>query len=55
MPITQIVQPCHLLPKVPSGAVNPLWIRGQTMASANSFYLNRYLDLRNFDQYRVHQ
>lgn len=54
VPVTDFVLPCHLVPRFPSGAINPLWIRGQAMSSADSFYLNRYIDLRVFDLYHIH-
>lgn len=54
IPVDQIVQVCHLVPKFPSGAVHPRWIQGHSLAEADTFYLNRYIDFRLFEQYRNH-
>lgn len=54
IPVNRFVQPCHLIPKYPNGAVNPLWTRGHALTQAETFYLNRYIDFRVFEQYRVH-
>lgn len=54
VPVTQLIQPCHLVPKFPSGAMDPHWTQGDSMTAADTFYLNRYIDLRIFKQYRIH-
>lgn len=54
VPVTDIIQPCHLVPKFPSGPLEPRWLRGDSMDAADSFFLNRYINLRTFEQYRVH-
>ncbi|KAN0091040.1 hypothetical protein V8E55_004606 [Tylopilus felleus] len=55
IPITNIVQPCHLVPRFPSGVINPLWTPSQVMVMADTFFLNRYIDFRIFEQYRLLQ
>ncbi|KAF8449495.1 hypothetical protein L210DRAFT_3609699 [Boletus edulis BED1] len=55
VPVSQLIQPCHLVPKFPSGAVDPLWIRHHTVPPADTFYLNRYINLCTFEQYRQHE
>ncbi|KAN0094971.1 hypothetical protein V8E55_003258 [Tylopilus felleus] len=54
VPITNVVQPCHLVPRFPIGALDPRWLRGDSINIADTFFLNRYIDLRTFEQYRVH-
>lgn len=54
VPITDLVQPCHLIPKFPSGPLEPHWLRGDSMNAADTFFLNRYINLRTFEQYRMH-
>ena len=54
VPITNVVQPCHLVPRFPIGALDPHWLRGDSNNIADTFFLNRYIDLRTFEQYRVH-
>ncbi|KAI9573154.1 hypothetical protein HD554DRAFT_2202408 [Boletus coccyginus] len=51
IPVDQIVQQCHLIPSFSRGAVNSQWIQGHVLAEAQYFYLNRYIDLRTFEQY----
>ena len=34
IPITNIMQPCHLVPHFPSGVINPLWTPSQVMVMA---------------------
>ncbi|KAI6023067.1 hypothetical protein PISMIDRAFT_106034, partial [Pisolithus microcarpus 441] len=54
IPIHHLIQPCHLIPKFPNGAVNPCWIQGHAMTDTDVFYLNRYIDFSIFDQYQNH-
>ncbi|KAI6102035.1 hypothetical protein EDD16DRAFT_1696689 [Pisolithus croceorrhizus] len=54
IPVHCLVQPCHLIPKFPSGDVNPHWIQGHIMMDADIFYLNRYIDFSIFDLYQNH-
>ena len=54
VPITDLVQPCHLVPRFPSGVLDPRWCRGDSMNVADTFFLNRYINMRMFEQYRVH-
>ena len=49
--VDHLVQPCHLITKFPSGAINPLWTRGDTMDEADNSFLNRYADFGIFEQY----
>lgn len=53
IPISQVIQPCHLVPRFSSSAVNPLWNHNCTMTSAETFYLNKYITLHIFEQYRL--
>ncbi|KAF8551358.1 hypothetical protein OG21DRAFT_1478190 [Imleria badia] len=55
IPITHLVQPCHLVPRFPNGTFDPRWIHGDVMTTADLFYLNRYINLRTFEQYQVHR
>jgi hypothetical protein len=55
VPITDVVQPCHLVPKFPSGTLDPHWHCGDSMNAADTFSLNRYINMRTFEQYRVHR
>ncbi|KAF8549637.1 hypothetical protein OG21DRAFT_1478799 [Imleria badia] len=50
VPVTHLVQPCHLVPRFPSGAVDPHWINRDVMTAADSFYLNsiKYIAIKNF-------
>ncbi|KAI5990447.1 hypothetical protein EDD15DRAFT_2170319 [Pisolithus albus] len=54
IPIHHLIQPCHLIPKFPNGAVNPRWVQGHAMTDADVFYLNRYIDFSIFDRYHDH-
>ncbi|KAF8545888.1 hypothetical protein OG21DRAFT_1428434, partial [Imleria badia] len=54
VPITDIVQPCHLVPRFPSGPLNAQWLWGDSMNATDTFFLNRYINPRTFEQYRVH-
>lgn len=54
IPVHRIVQICHLIPVFPRGAVHPRWINGQALVEARHFYLNRHIDLRMFEHYRLH-
>jgi hypothetical protein len=54
VPIANLVHPCHLIPRFPSGALNPRWCRGDSMNAADTFFLNRYINMRTFEQYGVH-
>ncbi|KAF8122220.1 hypothetical protein EV363DRAFT_1183475 [Boletus edulis] len=54
IPVDRIVQHCHLIPRFPRGAVHPHWIRGRALSEAQHFYLNRHIDFRIFEQYRLH-
>jgi hypothetical protein len=54
VPITDLIQPCHLVPRFPSGALDPRWRRGDSMNAADTFFLNRYINMCTFEQYRVH-
>ncbi|KAF8134816.1 hypothetical protein EV363DRAFT_1447582 [Boletus edulis] len=55
IPVSQLFQPCHLVPKFPSGeAVDPQWFHNHAMDLCNTFYLNRYINFRTFEQYRQH-
>jgi hypothetical protein len=52
--VDRIVQQCHLILSFPRGAINPRWIQGHALVEAQHFYLNRYVDLRTFERYRLH-
>ncbi|KAI6096074.1 hypothetical protein EDD16DRAFT_1698395 [Pisolithus croceorrhizus] len=54
IPIHHLIQPCHLIPKFPTGAINPHWIHGHAMTDTDVFYLNRYIDFSIFNQYQNH-
>ncbi|KAN0091453.1 hypothetical protein V8E55_005019 [Tylopilus felleus] len=54
VPITSIVQPCHLVPRFPSGTLDSHWLHGGSTTAADTFFLNRYINLQTFEQYRVH-
>ncbi|KAI6016622.1 hypothetical protein BKA83DRAFT_4473351 [Pisolithus microcarpus] len=54
IPIHRLIQPCHLIPKFPVGAVNPRWVQGHVMTDTDVFYLNRYIDFSIFDRYQNH-
>ncbi|KAF8131961.1 hypothetical protein EV363DRAFT_1398349 [Boletus edulis] len=54
IPIDRIIQHVHLIPMFPRGAVHPCWIRGHALADCQHFYLNKYIDLRIFEQHRLH-
>lgn len=43
----------NLIPKYPTGAADPLWTHGHALAQAEMFYLNRYINFRLFEQYRI--
>ncbi|KAH7908431.1 hypothetical protein BJ138DRAFT_1012802 [Hygrophoropsis aurantiaca] len=49
--LDKIVRPCHLVPRFGAGAVNPLWLKGEAITEARSFYLNRYIDFHLFEEY----
>ena len=51
--VDRIVQQCHLIPLFPRGTINPRWIQGHALVEAQHFYLNKYIDLRMFEQYRL--
>jgi hypothetical protein len=54
IPINHIVQQCHLIPSFPHRAINPRWFQGHALAEVKQFYLNKYIDLHIFEQYRLH-
>jgi len=55
VPITNLVQPCHLVPRFSSGTLNPCWCHGDSMNAADTFFLNQYINMHTFEQYRVHR
>ena len=54
IPVHRITQHFHLIPRFARGAVHPHWVHGHALAKAQQFYLNRYIDLHMFEQYRLH-
>lgn len=54
VPVDRLIQVCHLIPKFPAGAVHTRWIHGHSLTDPDTFYLNRYIDFRLFEHYRVH-
>ena len=54
VPITDLVQPCHLVPQFPSGVLDAHWRGGDSMNTVDTFFLNRYINMHTFEQYKVH-
>ncbi|KIJ58647.1 hypothetical protein HYDPIDRAFT_102234 [Hydnomerulius pinastri MD-312] len=52
--VNKIIQPCHLVPKFPVGAVHPSWLKGSVLNESPQFFLNHYADFCIFEQYEVH-
>ncbi|KAH7905274.1 hypothetical protein BJ138DRAFT_1138330 [Hygrophoropsis aurantiaca] len=49
--LDKVIRPCHLVPRFGPGAVNPLWLKGEAITEARTFYLNRYIDFHLFEEY----